>query len=130
MVKIMGQFNGLGLSAIQVGEPVRVMVMCVEEDKVPLVLINPVISKTSEKTELMKEGCLSFPGIMSKVERNTKITVDYRDSFGNLYIRDLDGVFAQCAQHEIDHMNGVLFVEKVSPLYKLSLKDKLKRRRF
>jgi peptide deformylase len=126
----MNRFNGLGLSAIQVGEIVRVMLMAQEDPEHPLVLINPVITKTCEKKELMKEGCLSFPGIVSKVDRATVIDVTYNDAQGGTHTETFKDVFAQCVQHEIDHMDGVLFVERVSPIYRISLADKLKHRRF
>jgi peptide deformylase len=108
--------NGIGLSAIQIGVPKRIMIAEYEEakSKVPrMVLINPEITWASKKEVADEEGCLSFPNIYGLVRRPEKIGFKAHDSKGNVLEAKVGGLAARVIQHEIDHLNGVLFVEKV-----------------
>ncbi|MFN4244636.1 MAG: peptide deformylase [Brevinematia bacterium] len=114
MFKIMKESNGVGLAANQIGVPLSVAVVDVSpagyEGKA--VLINPVIKNKSKKYSLEDEGCLSVPGIYLPVLRYYSISVEYYDLEGRKNILNADGYFAKAIQHEIDHLNGILFVER------------------
>lgn len=108
--------HGIGLSAIQIGVPKRVMIAEYKEAKSPvprMVLINPEITWASKKEVLDEEGCLSFPNIYGMVRRPEKIGYKAHDSKGNVVEAKVGGLAARVIQHEIDHLNGVLFIEKV-----------------
>jgi peptide deformylase len=116
--------EGVGLAAPQVGKNIRLFLM--KPDKDIIVVINPkVISKSKEKTkqnkEPLMEGCLSLPHFYSPIDRYTKITIQYQDENGKIQKKSFQGYEAQIVQHEIDHLNGVIFVDKVlkqkKPLY-------------
>ena len=111
--------KGLGLSAIQVGLPRRIMVVDVarrDGTPRPLKLVNPVITDSSGERVEFDEGCLSFPELFAMVERPASVDITYCDENG--VDRDLhaDGLLARCLQHEIDHLNGILFVDHLSAL--------------
>jgi peptide deformylase len=110
---------GIGLAAIQVGVPRRVVTMDLakkEEPKNPQVFINPEILWRSEGTATYEEGCLSIPEFYSDVERPAQVKVKYLDLEGKTHELDAGGLFATCIQHEIDHLNGVLFIDHLSKL--------------
>ena len=110
---------GIGLAAIQVGEPIRMLVADVakeDEEKTPYVLINPVIVANSDEISTYEEGCLSIPDYYADVERPAMVTVDYLDTDGAAQTLQADGLLATCLQHEIDHLDGVLFVDHISKL--------------
>ena len=110
---------GIGLAAIQVGVAKRVVTMDLskkEEAHEPRVLINPEITWTSEEKATYGEGCLSIPEICEEVERPVQVKVKYLDLDGKAREIEADGVFARCLQHEIDHINGVLFIDHISKL--------------
>ena len=104
--------DGLGLAAPQVGQLVQIIVAKPEPDKKALVLINPQIKKTSRKKEIMEEACLSLPDISVSVERANKITVEGLDINGQPNKIKAKGLLARVIQHEIDHLNGILIVDK------------------
>jgi peptide deformylase len=118
MLDTMYKAPGIGLAAIQVAIPVRVVVMDLSQqrqDRIqPRVFINPEITWRSEETSHFEEGCLSIPDIREDVERPSRIKVKYLDFLGRPQEAEGDGLFATCIQHEIDHLNGVLFIDYLS----------------
>jgi peptide deformylase len=119
MFETMYKAPGIGLAAIQVAVPARVVVMDLskrEENAERRVFINPEITWRSEETSLYEEGCLSIPDIHEDVERPARVKVKYLDLDGELQEIDADGLFATCIQHEVDHLNGVLFIDHISKL--------------
>jgi peptide deformylase len=110
---------GIGLAAIQIGVARRMLVLDVskdDEEKKPLVFINPEIVKSSDTRSVYEEGCLSIPDYYAEVERPAEITVRYLDRDGKEQTVDAVGLLATCLQHEIDHLNGVLFIDHISKL--------------
>lgn len=121
---------GVGLAAPQVGEPVRMVVLDVSEEKNSLMtLINPVITQRSQEQETGEEGCLSLPGIWEKVSRSSEITVKYTDLEGQEQELHADGLLAICIQHELDHLDGTVFIDHLSRLKYDRACAKLKKRR-
>lgn len=130
MIKFMLAEGGLGLAANQIGIPKRVFVMGSEADPrfpKPFALFNPEILETSSDEILDTEGCLSFPGVWLSIKRPAWVKVRYFDSTGKEHTETYDGYISKCFQHELDHLNGVCFVDKVSKL-KLQLALKKKRK--
>lgn len=127
MLETMYDAPGIGLAATQVNVHQRMLVADVSaENDDPRVFINPVIVKR-EGTEQMEEGCLSVPGVFELVERADWIAVDYLDLDGQPQRLETDGLLAVCIQHEIDHLDGKLFVDYLSMLKRTRIKDKLKK---
>ncbi len=121
---------GVGLAAPQVGEPIRMVVLDVSEEKNNLMtLINPVITQRSQEQEIGEEGCLSLPGIWEKVSRSTEITLKYTDLEGKEQELHADGLLAICIQHELDHLDGTVFIDHLSRLKYDRACAKLKKRR-
>ena len=117
MLKTMYESEGIGLSAIQVGVLKRIIVIDITEElKKPLILINPVISPSNSKYLEFKEGCLSFPGIYESVKRNEEIAVDYNSIEGKKLSMKATGLLSICIQHEVDHLEGVVFLDRLSGL--------------
>jgi len=119
MLDTMYDAPGIGLAAIQVGEPLRLLVIDLAkegEDPAPHVFINPEIVATSDARSVYEEGCLSIPDYYAEVERPAQVTVDYLDRQGRQQQLAADGLMATCLQHEIDHLNGVLFIDHISKL--------------
>ena len=119
MFETMYDAPGIGLAAIQVGVPLRVVTMDLskrEEAGEPKVFINPEILSSSEETSVYEEGCLSIPEYYEEVERPAKVRLRFTDLDGKVHEEDAEGLFATCIQHEIDHLNGVLFVDYLSKL--------------
>lgn len=130
MLETMYAANGVGLAAVQIGEPVRMVVIDVDQKddfKNPRVLINPVITTHNDEIALHQEGCLSVPDIWEDVERPTKVTCEYLDRDGKKQTVDADGLLATCIQHEIDHLNGTLFIDHLSRLKRSMALKKLKK---
>src|SRR5712672_3203226 len=115
MFETMYEAPGIGLAAIQVGVPRRVVTMDLAE-KEPRVFINPEILWTSEEKATYEEGCLSIPEFYEDVERPAQVRVKYLDLEGKENEVDASGLLATCLQHEIDHLNGVLFIDHISRL--------------
>jgi peptide deformylase len=110
---------GIGLAAIQVGVPARVVVMDLSKRQTeaqPKVFINPEITWSSDEPSVYEEGCLSIPDVHEDVERPARVTVKYRDLDGGTHEENADSLFATCIQHEVDHLNGVLFIDHISRL--------------
>jgi peptide deformylase len=119
MLATMYDAPGIGLAAIQIGVAKRLVVIDLakpDEEKRPMVLINPEILSASEEKRVYEEGCLSIPEYYEEVERPDRIRFRYRDLDGNTVEAEADGVLATCLQHEIDHLNGVLFIDYLSKL--------------
>jgi peptide deformylase len=119
MLETMYAAPGIGLAAIQVGVPKRVLVMDLargDEEKSPRYFVNPEIVWASEELMPYEEGCLSVPEIYDEVERPARVKVRYLDYDGKAVEEDAEGLFAVCIQHEIDHLNGVLFLDHLSRL--------------
>ncbi len=125
MLETMYEAPGVGLAATQVNVQKRIIVIDVSEDKdQPLCLINPEILDKAGSEE-SEEGCLSVPGIFEKVQRAEKVKVRALDRQGKPFEIDADGLLAVCIQHEIDHLDGKLFVDYLSPLKRQRIKKKL-----
>ena len=119
MFETMYDAPGIGLAAIQVGIAKRVVTMDLskkDDEKAPQVFINPEVTWTSEEKSTYEEGCLSIPEYYEEVERPTRVKVKYLDLDGKEHEIEADGLFATCLQHEIDHTNGVLFIDYISKL--------------
>jgi len=119
MFETMYSAPGIGLAAIQVGVPARVVVMDLskrETEAQPKTFVNPEILWRSEETSPYEEGCLSIPDVHEDVTRPARVKVKYLDLDGNPHEEDVDGLFATCIQHEVDHLNGVLFIDHISKL--------------
>ncbi len=119
MLETMYAAPGIGLAAIQIGVPKRVIVMDIagpEEPKAPRYFVNPEILWASEETEPYEEGCLSIPEIYDEVERPARVKLKYLNYQGEEVIEDAEGLFAVCIQHEMDHLEGVLFIDYLSRL--------------
>jgi peptide deformylase len=119
MLETMYDAPGIGLAAIQVGIPRRMLVIDLskeDEEKKPQVFINPEILQSSDERSTYEEGCLSIPDYYAEVERPARITVKHIGLDGKEQITEAEGVLATCLQHEIDHLNGVLFIDYISRL--------------
>ena len=128
MLATMYDEKGVGLAATQVDIHQRIVVMDVSEDNdQPIVLINPEIIAKSDDTLINEEGCLSVPGIYAKVDRHTTCTVKALDRHGKEFTLDGEELLSICIQHELDHLNGILFVDYLSPLKRQRIKTKLEK---
>jgi peptide deformylase len=119
MLDTMYDAPGVGLAAIQIGVPKRIVTMDVsksETERNPLVLINPEVIWASDETRAYEEGCLSIPEYYEEVERPERVRFRYMTLDGETVEADADGLMATCVQHEIDHLNGVLFIDHISKL--------------
>lgn len=119
MFETMYDAPGIGLAAIQVAQPIRMITMDLskkEGETEPRVFINPEILSVSEELSVYEEGCLSIPEYYEEVERPAQVRVRFMDIDGKIHEEDADGLYATCIQHEIDHLNGVLFVDYLSKL--------------
>lgn len=119
MLETMYDAPGIGLAAIQVAVPRRLLVIDVSregEEKQPLVFINPEIVRSSDERSVYEEGCLSIPDYYAEVERPATVSVKHLDRAGKEQVTEADGLLATCLQHEIDHLNGVLFIDHISRL--------------
>src|SRR6201996_8196379 len=123
MFETMYEAPGIGLAAIQVAQPLRLITMDLarkneegETTPQPRVFINPEIVSSSEEMSVYEEGCLSIPEYYEEVERPAKVRIRFTDLDGKVHEEDAEGLFATCIQHEIDHLNGVLFVDYLSKL--------------
>ena len=131
MLRSMYAANGIGLAAPQVGVHKQLLVIDLDPENAaapPLVLINPEIRSFGPGLETYEEGCLSIPGVYLNVVRPTTVEVTYRDDLGRPQRMKTDGLLARCIQHEMDHLNGVLFVDRVTD--ELSLNAELQEHGF
>ena len=133
MFETMYHADGIGLAAPQIGVPTRIIVVDLrrqeDEDLEPhrIALINPVVSWEADETHKQTEGCLSIPGLEEVVQRSTEVRVEGKDPQGNEVVVEADDLFARALQHEIDHINGILFLDRVSPLKRRMLLKKWKK---
>ncbi len=128
MAETMYAAPGIGLAATQVDVHEQVVVLDLSETKDQLqVFINPHIVAQSVETEVCEEGCLSVPGIYDQVERSLRVTVEALDLDGKKFKIEADGMLAVCLQHELDHLNGTVFVEHLSRLKQSRIKSKLQK---
>ncbi len=130
LLETMYDAPGVGLAAIQIGVPVRMVTMDVsksEEERQPMVLINPEILWASEEKRVYEEGCLSIPEYYEEVERPDRVRFRYMNLQGETVEQDADGLLATCVQHEIDHLNGVLFIDYLSKLKRDRVVTKFKK---
>ena len=107
----MANFGGIGLSANQVGLDARVFVMK-SQDQGVVAFFNPEITKLSHETDLMKEGCLSFPDMYLMIKRAKMIELKYQNALGEDKVVTLEGLASRCVQHEVDHLNGIIFLQR------------------
>ena len=128
MFETMYDANGIGLAAPQVGISRRLIVVHVnEEGEKPFALLNPHIVESGKAKEKGEEGCLSIPNMSAAVERPEAVTVEGQDAKGNTVRIEADGMLARCLQHEIDHLDGVLFIDRLSPLKRNMLLKKYRK---
>ena len=128
MLETMYEAPGIGLAAIQIGILKRIVVIDIskdEEKKSPLFLINPEITFRSKKTSVYEEGCLSLPGQFAEIERPAECHLKYLDFDGKTKELKADGLLSTCIQHEVDHLNGILFIDYLSKLKKNMIIKKL-----
>ena len=128
MLETMYAAPGIGLAAIQIGILKRLVVIDIskkEEKRQPIFLINPEIIFRSKETSVYEEGCLSLPGQFAEVERPAECSIKYIDYYGKEKELKADGLLATCIQHEIDHLDGILFIDYLSKLKKDMIIKKL-----
>ena len=128
MLETMYAAPGIGLAAIQIGIPKRVIVMDLsrnDEKKTPLYFVNPEIITNSNNEAAYEEGCLSVPGQFAEINRPNKCKIKYLDYEGNEEILSAEGLLATCIQHEMDHLEGILFIDYLSKLKKSIIVKKL-----
>jgi len=140
MLETMYEMHGIGLAAVQVGVLKRILVMDIEHgspryegsesgNSKPLFLVNPEIIEESEEKNVYEEGCLSFPGQYAEVSRPKKVKIKYIDYHGNAQILEADDLVATCVQHEIDHLNGIVFVDHISKMKRDIILRRLRKRK-
>lgn len=127
MVQAMIENSGIGLAANQIGLNKRVFAIHLK-DQVPFCMFNPTIVAYTNDSVEGEEGCLSFPQLFLKVKRYSTVSAEYFDRQGNKCIMELKGIDARCFQHELDHLDGICFTDKISPL-KLALAKKKQQKR-
>ena len=128
MLETMYQANGIGLAAIQIGIPKRIIVMDISkenEKKDPKYFVNPVIKKKDTLKNTYEEGCLSVPNQFAEIDRPSKCEIEYLDYNGEKKILKAEGLLATCIQHEMDHLEGILFIDYLSKLKKSMIIKKL-----
>jgi peptide deformylase len=131
MLEAMDREEGVGLAATQVGLDLRLLVALAmrepgDETAEPVVMVNPEILERSQESWVYEEGCLSIPGVRGDVTRPERVRVRYQDVEGTEHALDAEGMFARILQHEIDHLNGKLFIDYLSTADKLLIKPKLR----
>ena len=130
MLKTMYEAEGIGLAATQVDIHIRLVVMDLSEERnEPRVFVNPEYTILDKSPFTYEEGCLSIPGFNEEISRPSKILLKWQDLQGNFHEEKPDGIFTVCAQHEIDHLDGKLFVDYLSPIKRDRIKRKLENRR-
>ena len=128
MLETMYSASGIGLAAIQIGIPKRIIVVDLskeENKKLPMYFVNPVIAEKNNEKTTYEEGCLSVPNQFAEIDRPSKCKVEYLDFNGNKQSLQAEGLLATCIQHEIDHLEGILFIDYLSKLKKEMIIKKL-----
>tara|TARA_B100001175_G_C19439518_1_gene605466 strand:+ start:510 stop:1031 length:522 start_codon:yes stop_codon:yes gene_type:complete len=131
MLETMYAANGIGLAAIQVGIPKRIIVMDISKNKnnkEPMYFVNPVIKEKNLNKSTYEEGCLSVPDQFAEIERPSKCEVEYLDYYGKKKNLKAEGILATCIQHEMDHLEGILFIDYLSKLKKSIIIKKLSKK--
>ena len=132
MLETMYAANGIGLAAIQIGIPKRIIVMDLskeENKKNPMYFVNPIIKKKNDQNVTYEEGCLSVPNQFAEIDRPKTCEVEYLDYNGNKQNLKAEGLLATCIQHEIDHLEGILFIDYLSKLKKEIIVKKLSKQK-
>ena len=130
MVNTMYEAEGIGLAATQIDIHIRLVVMDLSEERnEPRVFVNPEYTILDKSPFTYEEGCLSIPGFNEEISRPSKILLKWQDLQGNFHEEKPDGIFTVCAQHEIDHLDGKLFVDYLSPIKRDRIRKKLENRR-
>ena len=132
MLDTMYHANGIGLAAIQIGVPKRIIIMDLsknDEKKKPMYFVNPVIKNKNSNFSTYEEGCLSVPDQFAEIDRPSECEVEYLDYNGNKKILNASGLLATCIQHEIDHLEGILFIDYLSKLKKSMIIKKLSKQK-
>tara|TARA_Y100001970_G_scaffold283762_1_gene399712 strand:+ start:210 stop:734 length:525 start_codon:yes stop_codon:yes gene_type:complete len=132
MLATMYHANGIGLAAIQVGVPKRIIVMDIsknEEKKNPMYFVNPVIKNKNEQLSTYEEGCLSVPNQFAEINRPSNCELEYLDYNGKKKNLKAEGLLATCIQHEMDHLEGILFIDYLSKLKKTMIIKKLSKQK-
>ena len=132
MLETMYDANGIGLAAIQIGVPKRIIVIDLNRDEIqkkPMYFVNPVIKNKDLLKATYEEGCLSVPNQFAEVDRPSKCEVEYLDYDGNKKLLKADGLLATCVQHEMDHLEGILFIDYLSKLKKTMIIKKLSKKK-
>ena len=130
MLNTMYEAEGIGLAATQIDIHIRLVVMDLSEERnEPRVFVNPEYTILDKSPFTYEEGCLSIPGFNEEISRPSKILIKWQDLQGNFHEEKPDGIFTVCAQHEIDHLDGKLFVDYLSPIKRDRIRKKLENRR-
>ena len=132
MLETMYAANGIGLAAIQIGIPKRIIVIDLNRDEIqkkPMYFVNPVIKNKDPLKVTYEEGCLSVPNQFAEVDRPSKCEIEYLDYDGNKKLLKADGLLATCVQHEMDHLEGILFIDYLSKLKKTMIIKKLSKKK-
>ena len=132
MLETMYEANGIGLAAIQIGVPKRIIVMDIyknEKGKNPMYFVNPIIKDKNKEMSTYEEGCLSVPNQFAEVDRPAACEVEYLDYYGKKKVLKANGLLATCIQHEMDHLEGILFIDYLSKLKKTMIVKKLSKQK-
>tara|TARA_B100000676_G_scaffold270821_1_gene287778 strand:+ start:47 stop:571 length:525 start_codon:yes stop_codon:yes gene_type:complete len=132
MLETMYEAKGIGLAAIQVGVPKRIIVMDIGKDnkeKKPMYFVNPIIKNKNSEHSTYEEGCLSVPNQFAEIDRPSTCEIDYLDYNGNKKTLKASGLLATCIQHEMDHLEGILFIDYLSKLKKMMIVKKLSKQK-
>lgn len=144
MIETMQDASGIGIAAQQVGQPLQVCIVdmteCDDDFRyrfdgrqppldliMPLVVVNPELELLDGPSTVFEEGCLSFPDIRGDVKRPEAVRLKYQDADGNPHTIECDGIFARCIQHEVDHLNGILFIDRMSKKIRKKIDPRLER---
>ena len=128
MLETMYKANGIGLAAIQIGVPKRIIVMDIsknDQENNPMYFVNPVIKNKNKEFSTYEEGCLSVPNQFAEVDRPATCEIEYLDYYGEKKLLKAQGLLATCIQHEMDHLEGILFIDYLSKLKKSMIIKKL-----
>ena len=132
MLETMYNANGIGLAAIQIGIPKRIIVMDLSKDekkKEPMYFVNPIIKNKNKSFSTYEEGCLSVPDQFAQIDRPSTCVIEYLDYYGQKKILNAEGLLATCIQHEMDHLEGILFIDYLSKLKKSIIIKKLSKQK-
>ena len=132
MLETMYDAKGIGLAAIQIGVPKRIIVMDIsnrDKEKKPMYFVNPIVKNKNSEHTTYEEGCLSVPNQFAEVDRPSTCEIEFLDYDGNKKILKASGLLATCIQHEMDHLEGILFIDYLSKLKKMMIVKKLSKQK-